>query len=73
MTLYRTAIVMCGTSSVQYERVNGGCCLVVVPSCKRFVHTQIVVANLIGLSEMGPLSNCVSGRPWCPVSVYSDC
>ena len=46
---------MCGTSSVQYERVNGESCLEVILSCNPFVHTQTVVVNLIGLSEIRSL------------------
>jgi hypothetical protein len=43
---------VCGTSSVQYERVNGGSSLEVILSCKPLVHTQTVVVSLIGLSEI---------------------
>jgi len=46
---------MCGTSSVQYERVNGESCLEVILSCKPLVHTQTVVVSLIGLSEIRTL------------------
>ena len=54
-TLCRTAIVsMCGNSSLQCERVNGKNYLEVILSCMPLVHTQTVVVNLIGLSEIIP-------------------
>jgi hypothetical protein len=46
---------MCGTSSGQYGRVNGESRLEVILICKLLVHTQTVVASVIGLSELRTL------------------